>query len=311
MSMYGNLTEFFGKPVRDFQNSGDIADFGGVAPRIRNDWEDESRRLADMLGPMLDEPGGAAIEALVFGFWNEHGAAGEATPAEAIELLVSRKSALPNLKALFIGDIISEENEISWINHDDLSAIWGAFPGLEHVVVRGANGLRLGQINHPRLNTLILQSGGLPAPLVREALAANAPLTHLELWLGEQNYGSNTTVADFSALLAGELFPQLKRLGLCNSDYQDDIAEAMATAPIVERLEALDLSKGVLTDRGAQALAQSGRLGHLKKLDISHHFVSEEAVAALSAATPALDASDPQEADVYGDDVYRYVFVSE
>lgn len=311
MSIYENLSAFFDKPVRDFRKSGDVPNFGDVAPRIRSDWDDDSVRLSDLLGPMLDEPGVERLEALVFGLWNEHGAAAEATPEEAIELLISRKEAAPRLRALFIGDIVAEENEISWINHGDLSALWGAFPSLEHVAVRGANGLRLGQVNHPRLHTLILQSGGLPAPVVREALTANAPLRHLELWLGSDNYGANTAVDDFSALLAGALFPELKTLGLCNCEYADDLAEALAAAPILDRLETLDLSKSVLTDRGAQALAKSGRVGHLKKLDISHHYVSAEGVAALSAATPSLDASDPQDERAYGGEIYRSVAVSE
>lgn len=306
-----NLSAFYGRKVHDFESPGDIASFARAAPRIRTSNFDDPRRLCDFLGPMLDEPKVQELVALVFGVWNQHGAAAEETPEEAIELLVTRRASTPNLEALFLGDIVSEENEISWINQGDLSSIWGAFPKLKQVVVRGANGLRLGQINHAALDTLILQSGGLPAPVVREALSANAPIKHFELWLGEENYGANTSVEDFSELLAGELFPELKTLGLCNCEYADHLAEALATAPVLDRIEVLDISKSILTDRGANALARSGRLSHLKKLDISYHYVSPEGVAALQSATPTVDASDPQQDEQHGDEIYRNVAVSE
>lgn len=306
MAIYENLTEFAGKPVVDFKNAGDIADFASVSPRIRCEYEEEET-LSDFLARLLDQPGAAAIESLVLGLWTQDGEAFEASPTPVIELLVSSKDRLPNLRALFIGDIISEENEISWIEQSDHSAIWGAFPKLEYFGARGGNNLRLGKINHEKLETLVIQTGGLASIVVREALEANAPLRHLELWMGDENYGANTSVRDFAPLLEGGLFPQLKTLGLCNCSFADDLAEALASSPILDRIETLDLSKGTLGDHGARALIDSGKLAKLKKLDITFHYVSADVVEELKRAAPVVVAEHAQNEDE--DD--RYVAVSE
>lgn len=310
MAIYENLTEFQGRPVKDFRQAGDIADFSKVCPRLRCEYDDTST-LRDFLAEMLDQPGVAATEALVFGVWMERGESFEVSPVAAIEMLVAMKDQLPAIRGLFMGDIISEENEISWIEQTDYSAIWGAFPKLEQFTARGGNNLRLGKINHQALRTLVIQAGGLSQVVVREALEANAPLEHLELWLGDENYGANTTVADFADLLAGRLFPKLRTLGLKNSEYSDAIAEALATAPLLDRIAVLDLSMGTITDRGARALLAGGKLGRLETLDISHHYVSEAVLAELRAATPNLVANDAQTPDEWDGQLQYYVAVGE
>jgi hypothetical protein len=310
MTIHENLTEFAGLPVKDFRKPGDVADFARTAPRLRCEYEDKVT-LRDFLAQLLDEPGVGAARALVFGAWMENGESYEVSPATTVEMLVAMKERLPAIEALFFGDIISEENEISWIEQGDYSSIWGAFPRLGHFGVRGGNQLSLGTINHHSLHTLVVETGGLPRAVVREALAAKAPIRHFELWLGSDAYGADTSVADFTDLLAGKLFPQLHTLALRNSEYSDAIAEAVATAPVLDRIKVLDLSLGTLTDKGARALIASGRLGKLEKLDISHHYVSPEVTEELRRATPNLVAEDPQEPDEWDGEVHYYIAVSE
>jgi hypothetical protein len=310
MALYENMTEFAGLPVEDFREAGDIKDFSKAAPRLRCTYDDELT-LRDFLAAMIDQPGVEATPALVLGSWMENGEAVDVTPQSAIEMLVSVKDRLPALKALFVGDIISEENEISWIAQADLSAIWGAFPRLERFGARGGNGLRLGKINHARLQTLIIETGGLPAAVLREALEANAPLRHLELWMGDENYGANTSVEDFRDLMAGSLFPDLQTLGLRNCQYSDALAEALATSPIMDRISVLDLSLGTLSDRGARALLGSGKLSRLQKLDIAHHYVSDDMVRKLKAAVRELNAKDHQKPDQWDGEDHYYVAVGE
>ena len=310
MTVHGNLTQFAGKPVADFNEPGDIKDFAATAPRLRCVYDGE-HSLVDLLALLLKEPGAEAIQALVFGLWAENGETYEVTPARAIEALITNRDALPNLGALFFGDIISEENEISWIEQSDYSALWAAFPRLTEFRVRGGNKLSLGKIVHPTLEILAVETGGLPATVVREALAAEAPIRHFELWLGSDDYGADTSVADFADLLEGKLFPQIETLGLRNSEYSDALAEALATAPILDRIKTLDLSMGTLTDDGARALIGSGKLGRLETLDISFHYVSEPVVAELRAATPNLVANDPQKPDDWDGKPHYYIAVSE
>lgn len=310
MSIHENLTNFGGLPVVDFKKPGDISNFAAVAPRIRSDY-DEGTTLVDYIIPMLAEPGVSDTTALVLGVWMEDGESYEVTPASAIELLVSRKDALPNLKAFFIGDIVSEENEISWIGQSDLAPIWAAFPLLEEVGVRGSDGLRLSKINHANLRKLVVQTGALRKAVLTDALEANAPLEHLELWLGDDNYGANTNVTDLEPLMTGNLFPNLKYLGLCNSQYSDAIASRLASSPIMERIDTLDLSRGTLTDKGAQALMASGQIGRLKALDITHHYLSEAVLGDLKAATPNLIYDKPQKPYDWDGKPHYYVAVSE
>jgi len=216
------------------------------------------------------------------------------------------------LRAIFLGEITYDENEISWINQCDQSPLLAAFPRLEHLQIRGSNSLTLGQPSHAALKTLIIESGGLPVSVIREIAAAHLPsLEHLELYLGSPGYGWDGTTDDLQPLLSGELFPRLKYLGLRDSEISDEVAEVVSQAKIVERLEVLDLSLGNLTDAGAEHLLNSPGIRKLKKLDLHHHFCTAATLERLRQLPIEVDVSDQQEPHVYGEDVYRFIAVSE
>ena len=143
----------------------------------------------------------------------------------AVETLVAARERLPKLRAIFLGDIISEECEISWIRQSDVSPLLEAYPKLEQFWIRGADGLALGNLRHERLRTLVIQSRGLAASVVRQVAAAHLPeLEHLELWLGESYYDGDATINDLMPILSGEILPRLQYLGLRNSEIADEIA---------------------------------------------------------------------------------------
>src|SRR5207249_2377581 len=163
-------------------------------------------------------------------------------------------------------------------------------------------------IRHPRLKSLILQSGGLPGSVVRAVAAAELPeLEHLELWLGEDQYGGSATLADLAPILSGTRFPKLRYLGLRDAEEADQIAAAVATAPVTERIRVLDLSLGTLSDQGAMSLLASPAVARLEKLDIHHHFCSEAMVEKLNGLGIVLDAGDRQDERRYHGDSGRYV----
>jgi hypothetical protein len=192
-----------------------------------------------------------------------------------VKSLVENRERLPNLRALFVGDIHSEEHEISWIRQGDLSPLWEVFPHLEHVGIRGGEQLDVGTLPLPHLKTLRIETGGLHKSVVHSVGQAHLPqLETLILWLGTENYGANTTIADLQPFYECANFPTLNYLGLCNSDIADQIAEFMATAPVLQRLHTLDLSMGTLGDEGALALLTSPYIRSLKKLDLQHHYCS-------------------------------------
>jgi hypothetical protein len=99
--------------------------------------------------------------------------------------------------------------------------------------------------------------------------------------LGTANYGATVTIADLGRFYDCAGKPKLVYLGLCDSEIADAVAEFMATAPVLERLEILDMSLGTLTDEGALALLTSPYIHKLKKLDLHYHFCSEGMVNKL------------------------------
>ena len=101
--------------------------------------------------------------------------------------------------------------------------------------------------------------------------------------LGTEEYGRTATIEDLDPILRGDRFPALRHLGLRNSEGADALAQVVANAPVLSRLEVLDLSLGDLGDDGAFALAASPGVARLKKLDIHAHFVTDEAILQLKS----------------------------
>ncbi|MFI0539715.1 hypothetical protein RKD19_008244 [Streptomyces canus] len=255
------------------------------------------------------------VRALIVGAWQD---AYDSDPSPVIEALLTARDRFPALRALFLGDMVMEECEISWINQSDVSPLLAGFPALEEFGVRGGSGLGFTALTHLALRRLVMETGGLPVEVVRGVGASDLPaLEHLDLWLGTPDYGGDSEVADLEAILSGARLPRLRHLALRNSEMQDAVAAALAAAPVVERLEVLDLSMGVLTDEGAAALLGGQPLTHLKKLDLHHHYLSkpmEERVR--QTLEPAgvqvnLDRDDAEEDTEDDGTVWRYVAVGE
>jgi hypothetical protein len=306
-----HVQEFAGKPVREWEPGEVIADPAGSVYRIALSYDEAESGTTwrEKFEGFLSQPAASEVTGIVVGLWGDT-SKGELNAEAVVEALVAAREKLPNLKALFIGDIISEEFEISWITQTDVSPVFAAYPKLEHFCVRGGEGLRLGSLNLDRLKSLIIESGGLDVSVVRDITSSNLPqLEHLEVWLGDDNYGANTEIVDLAPTLSGRLFPKLKVLGLRDSQLSDAIAVAVSQAPILERLRVLDLSLGTLSDDGAAALLTSAGIAGLEFLDIHHHYCSDEMVNKLEGLGVKLDASDPQDPDEY--DGERYVAVSE
>jgi hypothetical protein len=305
-----HTTHFGGKPVREWDHNKPIDP--AINYRIAIDYDQASHgtRWTDRFAGFLSDPDASRITGLVVGDWGQTARLGEEGSESIVQALVAIRHRLPDLTAIFLGDIISEENEISWIRQSDLSPLLHAYPNLEHLWVRGNEGLSLGTLQHEKLKSLVIQTGGLSVNVVRQVTSAKLPeLEHLELWLGDENYGGDATLEDVIPILYGTLFPKLKYLGLCNSEFQDEIAQAVAQSPILEQLEVLDMSKGTLSDEGAAALLGNPALRKLKELDLHHHYCSDEMVDRLKELGIDVDLSEQQDPD--DDDGHRYVAVSE
>ncbi len=304
----GHLESWLGYNVQLFDEEASKSpklDYKNTVYRIAVDWDSELT-LRDLLHRFVEDPACVETAAIIIGAFS--GEDTDATSQGIVEFLVSSRAKFPQLKGIFLGDIVSEENEISWIHQSDVSSLFAAYPKLEYFQVRGTDNLSFGKVRHENLLSLVVESGGMSRTLVEEIAQCEFPkLGHLELWLGTDNYGWDGTLVDVLPLLDSAKYPNLKYLGLRNSDIEDEIAAAVVRSSILPQLEVLDLSLGVLSDEGAKALLLSDDLGHLDKLDLHHHYISPELQEQLSAKYPNVDLSDAEE----GDEHDRYVSVGE
>jgi hypothetical protein len=300
-----HVSQWLGFPVEVYDPD-KTPDYAGKVYRLATNW-DAGSPFSELFERFTSNPACAATKAIIIGAF--HGDDSGQSSEEVVQLLVAARRLLPNLRGIFLGDILSEENEISWIVQSDVSPLFEAYPALEKFVVRGSEGLSIGGgIRHAALKSLVFESGGLPAAILREVATSQLPaLQHLEVWTGSDNYGGNSSIADLQPFLDGSAWPNLTSLGLRDSEYADDIAEALKGASVLAKLKALDLSLGVLGDRGGEALLQNSSLAHLEKLDLHHHYMSSAMMQRLAEKFPFADVSDQQKAEEYG----PYIAVSE
>jgi hypothetical protein len=322
MTIGDHLREFHALPAFTFPDSvkgpedaAGLPDPESVAWRVAVESYESDEEWEDAFGRFLASVDTTKVRALVVGAWSD---AYDNGPEKIIEALVAAKDRLPALRALFLGDIVMEECEISWINQGDVSPLLNAFGELEEFGVRGGQGLVFPAVRHERLRTLTVETGGMPVEAVRGVAASELPaLVKLDLWLGTSEYGGDSEVADLAPILAGTRLPALRHLALRNSEMQDDICTALAAAPVVARLAVLDVSMGVLTDDGATALLTGQPLTHLTTLDLHHNYLSaairDRLRDSLEAEGVQVDV-DPDDAESDEEDdgtVWRFVAVGE
>ncbi|MFJ2610401.1 STM4015 family protein [Streptomyces sp. NPDC091279] len=319
MTIGDHLQSLYGLPDYTFpgpeEDPDDLPDPDGYAWRITSDIYDVNEDCVAAFARFCEDVDTTRVRALIIGAWQD---AYDTDPSAVIEALIAAKDRFPALRALFVGDMVMEECEISWIRQTDVTPLLAAFPRLEEFGVRGGKDLRFPAVSHAALRRLTMESGGLPAEVVRGLSASDLPaLERLDLWLGTPDYHGNSEVADLAGILSGARLPNLRELALRNSEMQDAVAAAVAAAPVVARLDVLDLSMGVLTDDGAAALLAGQPLTHLKKLDLHHHYLSEplqervRQTLETAGVEVDLDRDDADEDERDDGTVWRYVAVGE
>jgi predicted DNA-binding WGR domain protein len=271
------------------------------------DEAEDGKTILEKMEAFVNGPQAAETEALVIGAWEE---AYETCPTEALDLLFASANKLSNLREIFIGDMDSEECEVSWIQQDNYTKLFTAFPLLERLHIKGSTGLILSEapISHANLKALTIECGGLPKKIIQQIATANLPnLEYLQLYLGVEDYGFDADIIDLHPFILTPSFPKLKHLGLMDSEIADEIATVIANAPILQQLESLDLSQGTLSDEGAQHLLASDAIKQLKKLDLHYHYLSNDMMKKLKALPLIVDVSDQQDTE----DDWRYPAVTE
>jgi Leucine Rich Repeat (LRR) protein len=279
-----HLEELYGLPVFTFPAPGETTGLpvsDAVAWRIGHERWAHEEPWKDAFGRFRDDVDLTRVRALIVGNWDDPE---DTDPTEVIKALLGVRDRLPALRSVFLGDITDKECKLSRISQTDITPLLAGFPALEEFGVRAGEGTSKGEtlklsfpaLRHEALRRLVVESSGLPGDVVRGVGASELPaLEHLELWLGEKEYGADCEVADLEPVLSGARLPRLRHLALRNSEIQDEIAAAVASAQVVDRLEVLDLSLGTLGDDGAAALLGGRPLTHLRKLDLHYNFLSE------------------------------------
>lgn len=214
-----------------------------------------------------------------------------------VERIVKHKNKLPNLKAIFIGNVEHHESEITWIGSTNVSCLLESFPTLEILKYRG-QGITFEPSTYASLKTLIIESGSLDDSTIENIMMSNFPnLEHLELWLG-----GNTIYnidEEFKNLLTGISFPKLSYLGLRNSKNANSFVKELVKTSLLKQLKTLDLSLGNFSDIGAELIIYyNNKFTHLEILDLHFHYLSEKMMEALKALPiKKVNVSDPQEPD--------------
>ena len=297
MGFTGSLKEFAGLPVVGFPPApgaplpevGEVAEAAWRIDVFNDERPSEPFAIDDVFERFLDTVDTERVTALVVGSWAELSQV-DGHPAR---LLTESAQRLPALRALSLGDVA---DEIMYVEHSDLTPMLQAYPGLEELWVRGTPDLSqkpsryFEPLRHTGLRRLVLPSGGLHPDVIHAISECDFPeLRHLELYLGQPAWCGWAKPGDLAWLMAGGTFPKLRHLGLRNALIQDEVAAAVAQAPVVAGLSVLDLSLGALGDVGGQALLRGQPLGHLAALDLHHNYFSEAMQDRLRTAWPGVD----------------------
>jgi uncharacterized protein (TIGR02996 family) len=279
-----------------------------------DDGNDEETAYAKALRRILKHPAGRLVRHLELGL----------PPGDDIDwsyqLIIpalTTSGVLPLLQSIDMTADAEFMDQESWRGIGDLRKLWAVAPRLAELHLKGSCGAektRLGDIVAPHLETFVHISSGMSRGVPEDIGRAHLPeLRHLELYLGQEDYGLSCKLKHFAGIFAGKGLPKLEYLGIVNSEWERDLIAALAKAPIVARLKTLDLSKGTLFREGAAALLEhAAAFRHLDKLDLDDNYLEPEQCKAIETAIPCAHIGDQREVDDWdGDTPYRYVSVGE
>jgi Leucine-rich repeat (LRR) protein len=260
------------------------------------DYEDGGKDATTLAQTIVSDPELQQLNELIIGCWGE---SYDNSIQALINIFVENKDKLQNIEHLFVGDIDSEECEVSWIIQGAYGELLKALPNLKKLTIKGSNELSLGTLAHDNLESLEIVCGGLPKSVIHEIANSNLPkLNHLDLYIGVEDYGFDGGLEDIKALLKNPQIKKLKYLGLGNSDIQDEIVEAVMESDVLSNLSVLDFSNGTVSDKGAECiLRHQDKITHLELLNLNHHFISDEYMEKLEQLPIELDLGEQMEND--------------
>lgn len=274
--------------------------------------DEEEKSCETIIADILADPEFLNLEEVVIGCWGEAWDDGDGAET-IINDIIENKEKFSHIKSLFVGDMDFEECEVSWIVQGNYEKLFEAMPQLEKLTIKGSTGLELGQVNAPNLRSLEIICGGLPKEVIQSVRDANLPsLEELRLYIGVDDYGFDGSIEDIKELLEKSNFPKLEILGLCDSQIQDEICEAVLESKYMKQIKRLELSMGSLTDKGGQLLLDKlPEFSNVKYLDVHYHFLSDKMMKKLEALPIEVDIDEQNEPDEWDDEIYYYPMLTE
>lgn len=272
------------------------------------EYDFEGPKAEAVLGAIMASPASEFIEQLTVGLTDFEGGG-----ISGAHRAIAKGIVHPRLATVFIGDFEAEQQEISWVHHGDVSGLYAKAPELRTLRLRGA-GITLGELEHPTLARLEIESGGLPEDAVASLAKAKLPeLAHVEVWFGRTDYGGTINIEPLRPLFSTKTLPKLKHLGLQNSEMQDEIAIELAKSKLLAQVESVDLSMGTLRGAGVQAIVDGAtRFKHLKSLNLSNNYIPSAQLGQLRAALGDIVKLGRQDTpDTDDDEQYYYTSVGE
>ncbi|HVH97454.1 MAG TPA: WGR domain-containing protein [Enhygromyxa sp.] len=265
-------------------------------------------KAKEVLRAIVQSPAAKHLRELTIGLYDFEGGGLTGVGSD-----IASGGTLAHLEKLFIGDFHFEQQEISWVSHGDLSPLYAVTPKLATLRLHGA-GMILGELEHPTLARLEIETGGLPRESVVSLANAKLPeLVHLEVWFGRRDYGGTNDITALRPIFTTKTLPKLRHLGLQNAEIQDEIAAELANSPLLAQVESVDLSMGTMREPGARALlANAASYKHLKSLNLERNYIPADLASQLTSAFGSMVKLGRQGTpDVYDGENHYYTSVGE
>jgi uncharacterized protein (TIGR02996 family) len=280
--------------------------------RLENevDWMDDNFDAAALAHRVFAQPVCMALEELRIGVMRwMHGT----TDIPAVIDAAKRYDWAPYLASLRVGDV-TEMDMAHYTAGDIGKRITKSFPRLRTLFVHTGGPFDVCGLALPELRELTVETCALDKEQLSGLLSAKLPaLSRLELWFGSERYNCDANVAGLKRLLSGKVHAGVTDLGLRNSEFANDIADALPKSDIAGRVTRLDLSMGTMTDDGANALIAGRKaFGKLKALVLDENHLTPAGERAVKKAFPFATTADQKEPDTsIPGEVYYYVSVAE
>ena len=209
----------------------------------------------------------------------------------------------PLAERLEVVNFMGGDHDISGVS-GNYASVAKKCKNLKRLEIYG-NDISIGKIDLPKLESFHVYSGGLPGSTVGEISKAKWPkLVDLDIMFGRDEYGGTADVGDLKSILAGKGLAKLKRLGLKNAEFTDQICDALASSKILKQLDHLDLSMGTMTAEGAKVLIENPKLfKHLKTINLDDNYIAKDVHEDLQKLGPDVTLGNQ-------DDDMDYVYAS-